>query len=103
MGHKPATQPPVLIETGDVALSDETKNSEESVINEDPENCCRKAASVQDSKACRSRSETPVNDDKNPAKEKARKRPRAGNNIEKMEGLVEKTLRIFNIFSTKPW
>ena len=91
LGHKPATKPPVLIESGDVTRSEE--NSDTTVVIEDAQNSSLEKDCMEESESSRSRSATPVPEEKNAVKN-CRKRPKPSNNFEKIEGWVEKMLKM---------
>ena len=89
LGHKPATQPPVVVESGEAAATDcpghksGDEEEEESFVEGTGEPKC------DESDSSRSRPETPVE------MKKSKKRKRSvSDKSEKMESLVEKVLKI---------
>ena len=79
LGHKPATRRPVVIESGESSMSC------------DPEPSAPSPSSLSSSgdDISRSRSETPI-----PEQGKIRKRKRGGDKFEKLEGFLEKVVKM---------
>ena len=88
LGHKPATQPPVVVESGDVsvAINTLTEGAEKSVG--DAETCEAKSSDQKD--MSRSRSETPTATTQG----KGKKRKRSSEKTDRMEILVDKILEM---------
>ena len=91
LGHKPAMQPPVVVESGEATVQTDIPEEDEQSV----------AEGVGDSKSdeseIRSRSETHVIEvDKGKTPVTGKKRKKSGDNMNKMETLVEKVMKMQN-------
>ena len=87
MGHRPATQPHVIVESGEAAATDDPahKSEEAESVAKDPAE-----PKLDEGESSRSRSETPVEIKTRQAKGKKR---RSSDRSDKMELLVEKVMQ----------
>ena len=105
LGHKPATRPPVVIESGESSMSCDPEPSapsptslSSSILNETEDSILEESevgdgvlgsGSQHMDDISRSRSETPI-----PEQGKNRKRKRGGDKFEKLEGFLEKVVKM---------
>ena len=86
LGHKPATQPPVVVKSSDAA---------ENTVDEDSLESEEASSLLVANESSRSLSETPVAEvEKTPAKEKSRKRKKPSDRYERMDAVVDKMMKM---------
>ena len=93
LGHKPATEPPVVVESGVEPTTSTAGDNTEDDVDEETD----LGGSKSDEQETRSRSETPVVDtEKAKAPAKGKKRNKSGDRMDRMETFVEKVMKMQN-------
>ena len=86
LGHKPATQPPVVVESSDAT---------ENIVDEDSLESEEVSSLLVANESSQSLSETPVAEvEKTPAKEKSIKRKKPSDRYERMDAVVDKMMKM---------
>jgi hypothetical protein len=93
LGHKPATEPPVVVESGAEPTTSTAGDNTEDDVDEETD----LGGSRSDEQETISRSETPVVDtEKAKTPVKGKKRKKSGDKMDRMETLVEKVMKMQN-------